>query len=109
MKAPSGLQEIELLKTLARKLTGLLSPPAEGTTETFLKDLPLTDAYAIHLPSGDQTNGRSDMRGGRSKYPVASARSCFDSRSSTLSSFASRSNASILPSGENRGNASCID
>src|SRR6185295_7978034 len=103
MYVPSGLHEIVLLNTFARKLICFDSPPAAGTTKTFENDLPVTDEYAIHLLSGDQTNARVEFKGGRSKTPLASNRSCFESRSNARSSRAPRSNARLFPSGENAG------
>src|SRR6185436_13853107 len=106
MYVPSGLHEIVLLNTFARKLICFDSPPAAGTTKTLENDLPVTDEYAIHLLSGDQTNARVELKGGRWNTPLARSRSCFKSRSSTRISRALRSNAMLFPSGENAGAAS---
>src|SRR6266404_3603780 len=106
MNVPSGLHETVLLKTFARKLICFASPPAAGTNNTFVDDLPLVEVNAIHLLSGDQTNARLELSGGRLNAPLASSRSCFESRSITRSSRASRSNASHFPSGEKLGAAS---
>src|SRR5689334_1071701 len=106
MYAPSGLHDTVLLNTFARKLICFGSPPADGTTKTFANDLPVTEVYAIHRLSGDQTSGRTARRGGRSKMPFAKSRSCFASRSRIRSSRAFRSNAINLPSVEKAGDAS---
>src|SRR6266404_1511573 len=108
MYVPSGLQDTVLLNTLARKLICLAAPPATRATHTLVKDFPPVDVKAIHLLSGEKTNERMAPRGARSKIPLASRRSCFESRSMTRSSRASRSNARDFPSGEKAGDASPV-
>ena len=80
---PSGLHETVLLPPFARKLTGRLSPPVAETTLTFLNNLSPTGMKAIHLLSGDQTNGRLELSGGRSRCARARLRSFFESMSMT--------------------------
>src|SRR5215213_7842643 len=103
MNDPSGLHETVLLKTFARKLAGWPVPPSTEAMWRFLNWFSPTGRYASHLLSGDQTNGRSEINGGRSKKAVATTRSVFVVISITRNSLPPLINASDLPSGEKRG------
>ena len=75
-KVPSGLHASASAFVLERKLTGCESPPAALTMYAFAKSLlPSRVAYAIHLPSGDQTIARSERKGARSSGARATTRS----------------------------------
>src|SRR5688500_7294715 len=98
---PSGLHESVLEKAFATKLIGCVLLPSAGATFTLVKPFGPVDKNATQRLSGDQTNGGSAAKGGRSNTPRANTRSCFDARSSARISLSPRTNAKNFPSGEN--------
>src|SRR6185437_3593522 len=76
MYVPSMLHAIALLDVFARKLTGLLSPPATLTTWTLEKFLgPASGANAIQRLSGENVISDLPRNGGRLNSAVVSNRS----------------------------------
>src|SRR6185437_9879812 len=107
MYVPSLLHAIALLDVFARKLTGLLSPPAMFTTCTLEKFLgPASGVYATQRLSGENAMSDLPRNGARLNSAVASSRSLMLGMSSTRSSRASRVYTMRAPSGDHFGDTS---
>src|SRR4029079_8436928 len=100
---PSGLHATVPPHIVHKYDAGRGAPPLSETTYGFWNRPGPPDRYAIHWPSGDHVMECSGRNGGRSTSPAPSIRSWRVATSTTRSSFAPRSKAIVLPSGDHVG------